>query len=114
TKWRDGTTARRQRTFCRDVAASVPATGGSLPPPGPPLASSLLPGVGPGVRWGGPTRGPRQEPEPGPGFTPRAGMGQCDAAGVSGGNRILSHGAPPERLMPNGCLGSPAIVLLRS
>jgi hypothetical protein len=41
-------------------------------------------------------------------------MAQCDAAGVSGGNRILSHGAPLRRLMPNGCLGSPAIVLLRS
>jgi hypothetical protein len=29
-------------------------------------------------------------------------------------NRILSHGAPQPRVMPNGCLGSPAIVLLRS
>src|SRR5262249_53578454 len=41
-------------------------------------------------------------------------MAQCDAAGVNGSNRILSHGAPPGRLMPNGCLGSPAIVLLRT
>ena len=39
-------------------------------------------------------------------------MAQGDAAGVNGGNRILSHGAPLRRLMPNGCLGSPVIVLL--
>ncbi len=39
-------------------------------------------------------------------------MAQCDAAGVNGSNRIRSHGAPPLRMMPNGCLGSPAIVLL--
>src|SRR6516165_3955211 len=38
----------------------------------------------------------------------------CDAAGVNGSNRILSHGAPPGRPMPNGCLGSPELVLLRS
>src|SRR5215468_4367785 len=39
-------------------------------------------------------------------------MAQCDAAGVNGSNRILSHGAPQPRMMPNGCLGSPVIVLL--
>jgi hypothetical protein len=39
-------------------------------------------------------------------------MAQCDAAGVNGSNRILSHGAPRPRMMPNGCLGSPVIVLL--
>ncbi len=39
-------------------------------------------------------------------------MAQGDAAGVNGSNRILSHGAPPWRMMPNGCLGSPVIVLL--
>src|SRR5262249_16457771 len=32
--------------------------------------------------------------------------------GVNGSNRILSHGAPLSRVMPNGCLGSPVIVLL--
>lgn len=35
-------------------------------------------------------------------------MAHCDAAGVNGSNRILSHGAP----LPNGCLGSPELVLL--
>src|SRR5262245_42019998 len=39
-------------------------------------------------------------------------MAQCDAAGVNGSNRILFHGAPPVRMMPNGCLGSPVLVLL--
>src|SRR5262249_50656354 len=39
-------------------------------------------------------------------------MAQCDAAGVNGSNRILFHGAPLLRMMPNGCLGSPVIVLL--
>src|SRR6266849_4754403 len=28
-----------------------------------------------------------------------------------GVNRILSHGAPRWRMMPNGCLGSPVLVL---
>ena len=39
-------------------------------------------------------------------------MAHCDAAGVNGGNRIHSHGAPQVRMTPNGCLGSPVIVLL--
>src|SRR6516162_11890024 len=39
-------------------------------------------------------------------------MAHCDAAGVNGSDRIRSHGAPPSRMMPNGCLGSPVIVLL--
>ncbi len=39
-------------------------------------------------------------------------MAQCDAAGVNGSNRIRSPGAPLQRMMPNGCLGSPVIVLL--
>jgi hypothetical protein len=39
-------------------------------------------------------------------------MAHSDAAGVNGSNRILFHGAPPMRMMPNGCLGSPVIVLL--
>ena len=41
-------------------------------------------------------------------------MAQGDAAGVNGSNRILSHGAPLRRVMPNGCLGSPVLVLLWS
>ena len=32
-------------------------------------------------------------------------MAHCDAAGVNGSNRILPHGAPQPRMMPNGCLG---------
>ena len=36
-------------------------------------------------------------------------MAHCDAVGVNGSNRILFHGAPQPRMMPNGCLGSPAI-----
>jgi hypothetical protein len=32
-----------EETSLQDFAGSVPATGGSLPPPGPLLASSLLP-----------------------------------------------------------------------
>src|SRR5438552_4326560 len=39
-------------------------------------------------------------------------MAHGDAAGVNGSNRILSHGAPPRRMMPNGCLESPVLVLL--
>ena len=39
-------------------------------------------------------------------------MAHCDAAGMNGGNRIISHGAPPWRLMPNGWLGNPALVSL--
>ncbi len=39
-------------------------------------------------------------------------MAQGDAAGVHGSNRIRSPGAPRPRMMPNGCLGSPVIVLL--
>ena len=39
-------------------------------------------------------------------------MAHGDAAGVNGSNRILFHGAPPSRMMPNGCLGSPVLVLL--
>ena len=38
-------------------------------------------------------------------------MAQCDAAGVNGSNRILAHGAPQAWMMPNGCLGSPVLVL---
>ena len=38
-------------------------------------------------------------------------MAHCDAAGVNGSSRIRSHGARPGRVMPNGCLGSPVLVL---
>ena len=53
-----------------------------------------------------------QDRERDSGCIPGSDMAQCDAAGVNGSNRILSHGAPPSRMMPNGCLGSPVIVLL--
>ena len=46
------------------------------------------------------------------GCIPGSDMAQCDAAGVNGSNRILFHGAPRLRMMPNGCLGSPVLVLL--
>ena len=39
-------------------------------------------------------------------------MAHGDASGVNGSNRIMSHGAPLQRVMPNGCLGSPVLVLL--
>lgn len=39
-------------------------------------------------------------------------MALHDAAGVNGSNRILTHGASQPRMMPNGCLGSPVLVLL--
>jgi hypothetical protein len=45
---------------------------------------------------------------------PRSDVAQCDAALLNGSGRKLSHGAPPSRMMPNGCVGSPAIVSLRS
>lgn len=41
-------------------------------------------------------------------------MAHCDAAGVNGSNRIKLHGAPLLRMMPNGCLESSVLVLLRS
>jgi hypothetical protein len=41
-------------------------------------------------------------------------MAHCDAAGANGSNRIRFHGAPKLRMMPNGWLGRPVIVLLRS
>src|SRR5262245_3476118 len=37
------TTRRETAGILRDFAASEAATGGALPPPGPPLASSLFP-----------------------------------------------------------------------
>src|SRR5947209_3743015 len=45
------------------------------------------------------------------GCIPGADMAQRDAAGVNGSSRIRFHGAPPGRVMPNGCLGSPVLVL---
>src|SRR5215831_4876575 len=57
---------------------------------------------------------PRQDRERDSGCIPGSDMAHCDAAGVNGSNRIISHGAPPPRMMPNGCLESPVLVLLRS
>src|SRR2546423_4197832 len=81
---------------------------GLLPPDEPALRAA------PGVRFGGPARVSRQDRGRDSGCTPRSDMAHGDAAGVNGGNRIPSHGAPPGRLMPDGCLGSPVLVLLRS
>ena len=53
-----------------------------------------------------------QDRERDSGCLPGSDMAQCDAAGVTGSNRILFHGAPRSRMMPNGCLGSPVLVLL--
>ena len=55
-----------------------------------------------------------QDRERDPGCIPRSELAHRDAAGVNGSNRILFHGAPRLRMMPNRCLGSPVIVLLRS
>jgi hypothetical protein len=41
-------------------------------------------------------------------------MAHRDAAGVNGGDRMTPHGAPRLGVTPNGWLGSPAIVSLRS
>jgi hypothetical protein len=49
-----------------------------------------------------------------PGAVPRSDVAHRDAAVLNGSDRILSHGAQPWRMTPNGCLGSPAIVSLRS
>ena len=45
---------------------------------------------------------------------PRSDVAHRDAAVLNGSERILSRGAPPRRMTPDWCLGSPAIVLLRS
>jgi hypothetical protein len=57
---------------------------------------------------------PRQGRERDPGCIPRSDVAYRDAAVLNGSDRIHSHGAPPSRMTPNGCLGSPAIVSLRS
>src|SRR5262249_25366082 len=50
---------------------------------------------------------PRQDRERDSGCIPGSDMAHCHAAGVNGSNRIISHGAPPPRMMPNGCLEVP-------
>jgi hypothetical protein len=47
------------------------------------------------------------------GRIPGSDMAQRDAAGVNGSDRKTSHGASHPRVMPNGCLGSPELVLPR-
>jgi hypothetical protein len=102
------------RASVRPMSPCRAATGGSLPPPGPPLAIFSVAGGGPrwAFRWPD-TAHFSQGRGRDSGCTPRSDMAQSDAAGVNGGNRILSHGAPPGRVMPNGCLGSPVFVLPR-
>src|SRR5262245_53848212 len=63
-------------------------------------------------RRGRGSRGFSQDRERDSGCIPGSDLAQCDAAGVKGSNRIISHGAPLSRLMPKGCLGSPVLVLL--
>jgi len=83
-------------------------------------AMSLYPADGRITKNGRWSRGARsglkefscQDRERDSGCIPRSDMAHSDAAGVNGSNRILFHGAPPMRMMPNGCLGSPVIVLL--
>jgi hypothetical protein len=41
-------------------------------------------------------------------------LGKLDSQCENGVNRIFFHGAPKLRMLPDGCLGSPMIVLLRS
>jgi hypothetical protein len=48
------------------------------------------------------------------GRIPRSDVAQYDAAVLNGSDRILSRGAPPWRMTPNGCLGNPAILSLPS
>jgi hypothetical protein len=48
------------------------------------------------------------------GRIPRSDVAHRVAAVLNGSDRIPSHGAPPRRMTPKGCLGSPAIVSLRS
>jgi hypothetical protein len=45
---------------------------------------------------------------------PRSDVAHYGAAVLNGTDRKLSHGAPPWRMTPNGCLGNPAIVSLPS
>jgi len=57
---------------------------------------------------------PGRDRERDSGRIPRSDVAHCDAAALNGSDRILSHGAPPWRMTPNGCLGNPAIVSLPS
>jgi hypothetical protein len=38
-------------------------------------------------------------------------MAHHDAVFLNGADRILISGAPPRRMMPNGCMGNPALYL---
>jgi hypothetical protein len=69
----------------------------------------LLPVGGQGYRLD-----PRQDRERDSSCIPGSDMAHCDAARVNRNNRVLFHGAPLRRMMPNGCMGSPVLVLLRS
>jgi hypothetical protein len=48
------------------------------------------------------------------GRIPRSDVAHLDAVVLNGSDRIRSHGAPPRRMTPDGFLGSPPIVSLRS
>ena len=122
-------------TSYRDVAGIVPASRGAHCRPLHPRLASLCSGhrvvhtinnrimtywrvsAGTPVRGTSALRGggcPGRDRERDPGRIPRSDVAQRDAAVWNGSDRILSHGAPPWRMTPNGCLGNPAIVSLPS
>lgn len=56
----------------------------------------------------------RQDREWDLGCIPRCYMARRNAAGVNGEQPHITHGAPPTRMTPKGCLGSSVLVLLPS
>ena len=132
--WRHGSGVQWQKNAAPDSAGQGPDApwahrrpGYSLPGCTPAEPDSASPGSGDSTLVKGETqrrgaqravtrsKGPevsRQDRERDSGCIPGSAMAHCDAAGVNGSNRILSHGAPLRRMMPNGWLGSPVIVLL--
>jgi hypothetical protein len=122
-------------TSSRDFAAIVPASGALMAAPctpGEPLSvpatdliiqmsnrlsislcvSTSTPARGTQAQRGGGCPGRDRERDPG--RIPRSDVAQRDAAVWKGSDRIHSPGALPLRMTPKGCLGSPAIVSLRS
>jgi hypothetical protein len=62
-----------------------------------------------------PGRGcPGRDRERDSGRITRSDVAHRDAAVLNGSDRIHSHGGPPRRMTPNGCLVGPVIVVLRS
>src|SRR5262249_15519210 len=67
----------------------------------------LRSGAPPARRGGG---CPGRDRERDSGRIPRSDVAHRDAAVLNGSDRIHSHGAPPRRMTPNGCLGSPVML----